>query len=61
MPLSAGEQLRLQQAFAPAKTEMRVDDVDGAEIRFNIYLDRRAIFPAEKTGLCPATLRHGKT
>ena len=36
------------KAFAPAETEMRVDDVDGAEIRFNIHLERRAIFPAEK-------------
>ena len=27
---------------------MRVDDVHRAEICFNVYLDRRAIFPAEK-------------
>src|SRR4029434_6264081 len=48
MPLSTGEQLCLQQAFAPAETEMRVDDVHRAEICFNVHLDRRAIFPAEK-------------
>ena len=47
-PLGAGKQLCLNEAFAPAETEMRVDDVDLPEIGFNIHFNRRAILPAEK-------------
>ena len=47
-PLGAGKQLCLNEAFAPAETEMRVDDVDLPEIGFNVHFNRRAILPAEK-------------
>ena len=47
-PLGAGKQLCLNEAFAPAKTEMRVDDVDLPEIGFNVHFNRRAILTAEK-------------
>ena len=47
-PLGAGKQLCLNEAFAPAETEMRVDDADLPEIGFNVYFNRRAILPAEK-------------
>ena len=47
-PLGAGKQLCLNEAFAPAETEMRVDDVDLPEIGFDLYFNRRAILPAEK-------------
>jgi hypothetical protein len=38
----------LNEAFAPAETKMRVDDVDLPEVGFNLYFNRRAILPAEK-------------
>src|SRR6476660_647723 len=47
-PLGAGKQLCLNEAFAPAETEMRVDDVDLPETGFNVHFNRRAILPAEK-------------
>ena len=47
-PLGAGKQLCLNEAFAPAETEMRVDDVDVPEIGFNVHFNRRAILTAEK-------------
>ena len=47
-PFGAGKQLCLNEAFAPAETEMRVDDVDRPEIGFNAHFNRRAILPAEK-------------
>ena len=47
-PLGAGKQLCLNEAFAPAETEMRVDDVDLPEIGFNVHFNRRAILTAEK-------------
>src|SRR4249919_2310198 len=47
-PLGAGKQLCLNEAFAPAETEMRVNDVDLPEIGFNIHFNRRAILAAEK-------------
>ena len=47
-PLSAGKQLCLNQAFAPAQTQMRVDDVDLPEIAFDVHFNRRAFFTAEK-------------
>ena len=47
-PLGAGKQLCLNEAFAPAETEMRIDDVNLPEIGFNIHFNRRAILPAEK-------------
>ena len=47
-PLGTGKQLCLDKAFAPAETEMRVDDVDLPEISFNVHFNRRAILPAEK-------------
>src|SRR6478735_3668277 len=34
-PLGAGKQLCLNETFAPAETEMRVDDVDLPEFGFN--------------------------
>src|SRR6185295_17330401 len=42
-PLGAGKQLCLNEAFAPAETEMRVNDVDLPEIGFNIHFNCRAI------------------
>ena len=47
-PIGAGKQLCLNEAFAPAKSQMRVDDVDLPEIGFDLYFNRRAILPAEK-------------
>ena len=47
-PLGAGKQLCLNEAFAPAETEVRVDDVDLPEIGFNVHFNRRAILTAEK-------------
>src|SRR4026208_1976169 len=42
-PFGAGKELCLNEAFAPAETEMRVDDVDLPYPAFNIHFDRRAI------------------
>src|ERR1051325_9534917 len=39
LPLCAGEQLCLNEAFAPAKTEMRVDDVDVPDIGFVFHFN----------------------
>ena len=47
-PLGAGKQLCLNEAFAPAETEMRVDDVNLPEIGFDVHFNRRAFLPAEK-------------
>ncbi len=47
-PLGAGKQLCLNEAFAPAETEMRVNDVDLPEIGFNIHFNCCAILTAEK-------------
>jgi len=47
-PLGAGKQLCLKEAFAPAETEMRVDDVNLPKISFDVHFYRRAILPAEK-------------
>src|SRR6476661_9789365 len=47
-PLDAGKQFCLNEAFAPAETEMRVDDVNLPEIGFDVHFNRRAILPAEK-------------
>ena len=47
-PLGAGKHLGLDEAFAPAETEMRVDDVDIPDIGFNVHFNRRAILRAEK-------------
>src|SRR6476660_3114993 len=41
-PLGAGKQLCLNEAFAPAETEMSVDDLDSPEIGFNFHVNRRA-------------------
>jgi hypothetical protein len=42
------EELRLEQAFASAQPEMRVDDVHRAERRFHVHRDRHAAFAAIK-------------
>src|SRR4029078_9158027 len=47
-PLGAGKQLCWSEGFAPAETEMRVNDVDLPEIGFNIHFNCRAILAAEK-------------
>ena len=47
-PLGTGKQLCLNEAFAPAETQMRVDDVDPSEIAFDLDLNRRAILPTKK-------------
>jgi hypothetical protein len=47
-PLGAGKQLCLNEAFAPAETEMCVNDVDLPEIGFNIHFNGGAILAAEK-------------
>jgi hypothetical protein len=38
----------LNDAFAPTETEMRVNDVNVAEIRFNAQFKRRTIFPTKE-------------
>src|SRR5215472_11268591 len=47
-PLGTGKQLCLNEAFAPAETEVRVDDVDLSEIALDHDLNRRAILSAKK-------------
>ena len=54
-PLGAGKQLCLNEAFAPAETEMRVDDVDLPEIGFNIPLQSPRHSPGRKTVVCLVT------
>src|SRR6476619_6739836 len=47
-PLGAGKQLCFNETFAPAETEMRVDDVNLPKIGFNVHFNRRAILLTEK-------------
>lgn len=47
-PLRAGKQLCLNEAFAPAQTEMCVNDVDVPKFGFNVHFNRCAILPTKK-------------
>ena len=47
-PFGAGKELCLNEAFAPAETEMRIDDADISEIRLNFCFNRPAILSTVK-------------
>ncbi len=54
-PVGTREQFGLQTAFAPAQTEVRIDDMHRAELRQHIHPDRGPLFAAEKRSVARET------